>query len=85
MNHAKLRKRTTRDYVGQRKKEENEREKERERREQRNSEEKRATARNIVVGGQLTLEIVSWWEGGRCERRGVVQLQEFGEINREIS
>lgn len=61
------------------------RERKRERREQRNSEEKRATARNIVVGGQLTLEIVSWWEGSRCERRGVVQLQEFGEINREIS
>lgn len=28
--------------------------------------EKRATARNMGVGGQLTLEIVSWWEGGRC-------------------
>lgn len=64
-----------------------ERKRERERREQWNSEEKRATARNMGVGGQLTLEIVSWWEGGRCERRwgGARQLQEFGEINREIS
>lgn len=56
MNHAKLRKAhgvTTWDR--ERKKEMKEKE-----------EEKRATARNMGVGGQLTLEIVSWWEGGRC-------------------